>query len=257
MNGIQSLGRGLQILDMAINLGRAVSITEMAAALQIDKSSASRLAKTLANYGYLQVEPGTRRYVIGKRLMHIGWQMMNMLPIRQSAHPFLQTLVNVTGECAHTAVYAEGKALVIDDVETENTLRVGGKTGRMIPLHCTAVGKGLLAFSDIPIPKSLPACAARTITDLAQLQAHLARIQRHGYALDDEEHEEGIRCIAAPVFSYLGIAVATIGVSGPTVRITDACVQPLAHQVMQTARELSVALGWSAADRDVGSAATN
>lgn len=257
MGGIQSLGRGLQILDMAINLGRAVSVTEIAAELQIDKSSASRLAKTLVNYGYLQGEPGTRRYVVGKRLMQVGWQMMNMLPIRQAAHPYLQKLVNATGECAHTAVYAEGKALVIDDVETENTLRVGGKTGRMIPLHCTAVGKGLLAFSDIPIPETLTACAAHTITDPAQLQAHLAQVQCQGYALDDEEYEEGIRCIAAPVYSYLGIAAATIGISGPTVRITDTCIQPLAEQVMQTARELSIVLGYSAENNDIDTASIN
>ena len=169
MDEVQSLARGLQILDKVVTAGRSVSITEIAAELEIDKSSASRLVKTLVSYGYIQPEPGTRRYLAGKRLLEIGWRMMNMLPLRQTARPFLHRLVKMTGECSHTAVYAEGKALVIDDVEAENTLRVSGQTGRMIPLHCTAVGKGLLAFGDIPLPETLKPYSARTITDPADL----------------------------------------------------------------------------------------
>jgi IclR family transcriptional regulator, KDG regulon repressor len=245
MDGIQSLARGLQIVEMAVNLGRGLSITEIAAELSIDKSSASRLVKTLVSYGYLQPEPGTRRYVTGRRLVQIGWQMMSMMPIRQKARPLLQWLVNATGECSHTAVYAEGKALVIDDVETETTLRVAGRTGRMIPLHCTAVGKGLLAFGEVPMPDTLPPSTARTITEPELLQAHLDHIRQQGYALDDEEHESGIRCIAAPVYNYMGLAIATIGISGPTVRMTDACLVEFANYVKQAAGELSTALGYT------------
>src|SRR5215813_9901216 len=104
MSEIQSLGRGLQILNIVMSAGRGIGVTELAVELGVDKSSASRLVKTLVSYGYLQPEPGTRRFVTGVRLMQIGWQMMNMMPIRQKAHPFLQWLVKVTGECAHTAV---------------------------------------------------------------------------------------------------------------------------------------------------------
>jgi IclR family KDG regulon transcriptional repressor len=221
-----------------------VSITELAAALDIDKSSASRLVKTLANYGYIQQKVGSRRYILGKRLYKMSWQLLNRMPVRAKAKPYLYRLVETTGECAHTAVYSEGKALVIDDVEAEASLRVSGGIGRLLSLHCTAVGKALLAFSDIPAPETLIRETSRTITDPARLAAHVAEIRAQGYALDDEEHEEGVRCIAAPVYDYTGIAIATIGISGPTVRVINECIPELARQVMEAAHHLSAELGY-------------
>lgn len=244
MEGIQSLARGLHILDLIANSGRSWSVTELAQALQVDKSSASRLVRTLASYEYLQIEPGTRRYTLGRRLYHIGWQVLNLMPIRQKARAYLHRLVQDTGECAHTAVFAESKALVIDDVETETTLRVVSGTGRMIPLHCTAVGKALLAFAEVPLPQELPAFTPRTITSHDQLVLHLAETFRRGYALDDEEFDEGIRCIAAPVYNHMGIAIAVIGISGPKVRLLDDKLEQLAAVVVRAAHELSLELGY-------------
>lgn len=244
MDGIQSLARGLRILDLIANSDRSLGVTELAQALSIDKSSASRLVRTLVNQGYLQAEPGTRRYTLGKRLYHIGWQMLNLMPIRQKARPYLYRLVQETGECAHTAVFAEGKALVIDDVETETTLRVVSGTGRMIPLHCTAVGKGLLAFAEVPPPRELQAFTSRTITLWEQLEAHIFETCQRGYALDDEEFDEGIRCIAAPVYNYMGITIAVLGISGPKVRLLDHRLQQVATMVMRAAHELSIELGY-------------
>lgn len=248
MSEIQSLARGLHILNLAIDAGRSISITEIAAELQIDKSSASRLVKTLVGFGYLQLEPGGRRYMPGTRLYQSGWQLMNMLPLRSRARPYLEWLVEQSGECAHIAVYAENKALVIDDVETENSLRVAGNTGRMIPLHCTAVGKGMLAFSEEMItllPAELPPYTARTITDPTLLREHLIETCAQGYALDDEEHEPGIRCIAAPVYSAAGIVIASIGISGPAVRVTPERIAGFGTLVMQAAHRLSADLGYS------------
>jgi IclR family transcriptional regulator, KDG regulon repressor len=245
MSEIQSLGRGLQILNLIAQADRSLSVTELAFSLGVDKSSASRLVKTLASYGYVQQEPGSRRFCLGNRIYEIGWHLINQMPIRQKARPYLFRLMRETGECSHTAVYAEGKALVIDDIEGEAKLRVVGGIGRMIPLHCTAVGKGLLAFSNLPIPSQLETLTEYTITDAAALRDHLAETRRKGYAYDDQENDPGVRCIAAPVFGMMGSAIATIGISGPTVRITDDRVELLATIVMQAARELSIDLGYT------------
>ncbi len=244
MAEMQSLARGLRILDLIADADRAMTITELAKILEVDKSSASRLVKTLVKYGYLQPDPNSRGYVLGKRAQQISWHLLNKMPVREKAKPYLYRLMVQTGECSHTAVYSEGKALMIDDVEAEASLRVVGGIGRMIPLHCTAVGKVLLAFSDLPQPGQLESKTIRTITDWAALHEHLEQVRAQGYALDDEEHQEGVRCIAAPVYDSMGRAIAAIGISGPTVRVTDDRINQLAESVKQAARELSTDLGY-------------
>lgn len=244
MTEIQSLARGLQIITMIADSGESLGITDLANALDIDKSSASRLVKTLVNYGYLQQESGSRRFVLGKHIYEIGWHLINRMPIREKARPYLFRLMRDTGECSHTAIYSEGKALVIDDVEGAAKLRVVGGVGRMIPLHCTAVGKGLLAFSNLPLPPTLEVHTNRTITDPVELEEHLQYVRALGYAFDDEENDAGVRCIAAPVYGMTGNVIATIGISGPTVRITDDRVHSLAGMVKQAAAELSTELGY-------------
>lgn len=244
MSEIQSLARGLQITELIWQAGRSMGITELAERLDIDKSSASRLVKTLVQYGYLQQEKGSRRFVIGNRLYQMGWELVNRMPLREKARQYLYRLVNETEECAHTAVYSDGKALMIDDVEADHSLRVVGGVGRMLPMHCTAVGKSLLAFGDLPMPTTLERKMPRTITDASALHAHLAQVCAQGYAYDDEEHQPGVRCIAAPVYNLVGTAVAAIGISGPTVRVTDERVALLAERVKRVAHELSAELGY-------------
>jgi DNA-binding IclR family transcriptional regulator len=239
MTEMQTLARGLKILDLIADTDRALGITEMANILDLDKSSVSRLVKTLVKYNYVQPDTASRGYVLGKRVRQMSWHYLNRMPVREKAKPYLYRLVEQTGECAHTSVYSEGKALMIDDVEAEASLRVVGGIGRKIPLHSTAVGKALLAFSDLPVPAHLESETSRTITDLARLLEHLEHVRAQGYALDDEEHHEGVRCIAAPVYDYMGSAIATIGISGPTVRVTDDRIPELAQQVLAAARELS------------------
>src|SRR5512147_1181191 len=164
MGEMQTLARGLQILDLIADADRALGVTEIANLLHLDKSSVSRLVKTLVNYDYVQPDTNSRGYVLGKRIRQISWHYLNRMPVREKAKPYLYRLVEQTGECAHTAVYSEGKALMIDDIEAEASLRVVGGIGRMIPLHCTAVGKALLAFSDLPFPAQLDPYTTWTIT---------------------------------------------------------------------------------------------
>lgn len=243
MSEIQSLARGIRILELIWQAGRSMGITELAEQLEIDKSSASRLVKTLVQHGYLQHEQTSRRFVPGVRLYQIGWELVNRMPLREKARKHLYRLVEATGECAHTAIYSEGKALMIDDVEAEASLRVVGGVGRMLPMHCTAVGKSLLAFAKLPMPALLDSKTPRTISDSASLAAHLSEVVcASGYAYDDEEHEPGVRCLAAPVYNQQGIAVAAIGISGPTIRVTDDRVVALAEFVRRAAAELSAEL---------------
>ena len=245
MREIQSLARGLQIVDLLMNSRSPKSVTELANFLDVDKSTASRLVRTLENYGYVQQAKTSRAYVAGKRLHSIGWQLTNRYALRELAQPFLKQLVRETDECSHIGVYSSGKILVIEDIQAEtSSLRVIGGSGRVTHIHNTALGKALLAFADLPMPDMLPRITANTITEPEQFQVELEISRQRGYAIDDEENEYGVRCIAAPVFDSMGIAIASMGISAPTTRVQYSDIESVARAVREMAFQLSCQLGY-------------
>ena len=245
MREIQSLARGLRIIDLLVNSQKKLGITEIAKLLDVDKSTASRLVKTLQNYGYVQQENNSRGYVSGKRLHVIGWQLSNRYSLQELAKPFLDSLTITIEESSHIGVYSSGKALVTDDVQPQNSLlRVVSNSGRLIYLHNTALGKSLIAFGDFPMPTELSAFTATTHTTLEALEDDLALTRLRGYAVDDEENESGVRCIAAPVFDSMGVTVAAIGISGPTVRVEARRVEQIGMLVRDVACQLSNKMGY-------------
>ncbi len=245
MRQIQSLARGLQILDLFVNTRRSYSVTEVAQILDIDKSSASRLLGTMEHYGYITQATDTRGYSLGKRMLTIGWQLTHSYALSETARPYLDALAHTTGEAAHIGVYTMGKALITDDIQPQTSiLQVVGGAGRTITLHNTAIGKALIALGDFPLPDSLPQLTPRTLTTYDALEQNLAKVRQSGCAIDDEENEPGVRCLAAPVFDSIGIVIAAVGISGPTVRITDARLDGLVQMVKDTAQRLSQELDY-------------
>lgn len=238
MSEIQSLARGLRILDILAAAEDSVGITELAHHLEMDKSSVSRLMQTLASYGFAEQDPTTRRYRLGPHIVVLSRTLLNRIPLRDQARPFLHQLVERTGECAHLAIVAQGQVLYIDQVESSATLRVNTGIGTLAPLHCTALGKALLAFGDVPPPEHLATFTTRTIIDRDMLRAHLDQTRRQGYAVDDEEFNYGVRCVAVPVTDYRGKVVAAAGISGPAGRMGLERIPELATIV----REIGVAL---------------
>jgi len=239
MSEIQSLARGLRILDLLGQAEDGLSNTELSRALGVDKGSASRLVSTLAHYGYVEKDETTRRWHLGPQVVSLSRSALSRLPMREAAKPFLRQLMERTGECAHLAVAAQGKALYIDQVESPATLRVNAQVGTMNPLHCTALGKVMLAFGDVDIPPTLETFTPRTITRKNALRRHLEEIRLRGYAVDDEEFELGVRCIAVPVFDFRGKAAGSIGISGPATRIDPERLPALAEIVVEIGKTLS------------------
>lgn len=240
MAEIQSLARGLKIMELLAADSEPVGITDLADELGIDKSSASRLVQTLANYGYAEQDPQTRRYRLGPQVVRLSRSLLTRMPLRDEAKPFLRQLVERTGECAHLAILAQNQALYIDQVESPASLRVTTGVGTLAPLHCTALGKSLLAFGvNVPLPDELPAFTPRTITNPETLRIHLEEARRQGYAIDDEEYEYGVRCIAAPVVDFRGKAIGAIGISGPAGRMGLDRMSTFAEIVRQASGALS------------------
>jgi len=245
MTEIQSLARGLRILDLLSQAPNGTSITELAEALSIDKGSASRLVATLAQNGYAEKDETTRRFHLGPQVVALSRSVLTRLPLREAAKPFLRQLMESTGECAHLAVSARGMALYIDQVESPATLRVNAQVGTMNPLHCTALGKILLAFGDTPIPSTLESHTIHTITDPRALQRELENTRQHGYAIDDEEFDLGIRCIAVPAMDYRGKLAGALGISGPATRMTRERLPELAASMVAIGQALSERLSFT------------
>jgi len=239
MSEIQSLARGLKILDLLSRAPEGITITELAEMLGVDKGSASRLVATLSRYGYAEKDEVSRRYHVGPQVVSLSRSVLARLPLREAAKPYLRQLMETTGECAHLAVLAQGKALYIDQVESPATLRVNAAVGTMNPLHCTALGKALLAFGDASLPTTLEAHTPNTITDPQTLRRHLEEVRRLGYAIDDGEFDPGVRCIAVPILDFRGKTVGSIGISGPATRVTPERLPELTAAVLEIGRALS------------------
>lgn len=237
---IQSLARGLKIMELLAASDDSAGVTELADELGIDKSSASRLVQTLVNYGYAEQDTQTRRYRLGPQVVRLSRSLLTRMPLRDEAKPFLRELVDRTGECAHLAILAQDQALYIDQVESRASLRVTTGVGTLAPLHCTALGKVLLAFDpSLSLPDEMPRFTPRTITDQHTLRIHLEQTRRQGYAVDDEEYDYGVRCVAAPVHDYRGKVVGAVGISGPAGRISLEHIPQFAEAVMSASKSLS------------------
>ncbi|MFT5195859.1 MAG: IclR family KDG regulon transcriptional repressor [Cellvibrionaceae bacterium] len=239
MSIIKSLSRGLTIIELLGKSEKSLGVTEISKELGVDKSSATRLIQTLIKHEFAIKDPESRRFLLGPKIHSLANFSTQSLPLKTISLPLLQRLMEKTGENSHVAIYSQEKCLVVADIESTAQLRVVSGEGRLIPNHCTAIGKCIIAFADHPMPKDLAAHTPRTITSRDQFKLHLEQVRDRGYALDDEEHEYGVRCMAAPIYDEAGKAIASLGISGPTVRVTLDKVPELSKVVMQAARELS------------------
>ena len=248
--------RLLAVLDLLIEIeadvvrrDNGITVQQAASAIGASRSSANRIMQELVATGYAVANPSGRGYRVGNAIQIHQTLTEEQRRLSELAHPYLSRLVSETGECAHTAVAAGDRVKVIDDLETDQPLRVVAGSGRRVPLHCTSAGKVLLAFGAATLPDAMPARTDRTITTPKRMTEHLADIRRLGYALDDEENDVGVRCVSAPVFGAGPAAIGCIGIDGPTVRVSDELVTSIADAVVRAAADLSATLAASTDDR--------
>jgi DNA-binding IclR family transcriptional regulator len=251
---IGSLLHGLGILDMFTHDRPEIGIGEMAQHLGLHRSTTSRLAATLAVAGYLEPagEPG--RYRLSGKLAELGELVAAEGDVRRAALPYLQDLVQSLGETGHLAVLEGTDAVTIEVVDGWQTVRMHSWVGKRSPAHCSSMGKALLAGLpaaeiDARYPQGrLEARTDKTITDAGELKRHLAQVRERGYAVDRQELEPHLCCVAGPVFDRTGTVVASISVSGPDSRIDEASIPAMAEVVRHAAWQISTRLG---APRDI------
>jgi IclR family acetate operon transcriptional repressor len=246
---IQSLDRGLVILDAVAKSRRPVTTAEVAALLAIDHSSAFRLANTLKRRGFLACPGGRTDYVLGPAIWRLARQYdwSNMLVRVCREH--LKRLAGEAGETAHLAVREGRQALFVDHVTAKHVIVVSGQTGESVPLHCTAHGRALLADFEKPQleallgDKPLAAGNGNGSISLDKLAGICQRTRAQGYATDDEEFHEGIRCVAAPIRDKDGAVIASIGISTPSARFPEQRFRIDGELASKVAGEISEILG--------------
>jgi DNA-binding IclR family transcriptional regulator len=257
---IQAIERAVSILNAFSAERPEYGVTELAAELGLHKSTVHRFLVNLETAGLVERSPRTGRYRLGLRILELGGLVMQQLSLWDEALPFLEGLVRDAGETGHLAVLDGGEAIYIEKVETHRALRIPSAVGQGYPAHATSLGKVLLAHLPleevraIANERGLAACTVSTITSLERLESELATIREQGYAVDNEEYDDGLRCIGAPIKDHTGQVVAAIGVGGPITRVTPERVADLAELVRDAARGLSRRLGAGPTGRHATSA---
>jgi len=234
MRLLQSLTRGLDTLDYLRASAAPARLTDVAAALGVDKSNAAHLLKTLLAAGYA-VQNEQRRYLaagFGAAGKQRERTLEEVVAVKEGWRSALERLTAETGECAHLAVLVGKRVWYIDKVASVLPLKVDHPIGSLAPLHCTALGKAFLAFASVEPSADLQRFTARTLTSLEALSKDLALARRRGFAVDDEEFTEGIRCVARPIHDETGAMTAAVGVSCPSVRVDSGRLAELGRLVL-------------------------
>lgn len=248
---IQSLDRGLQILDYLSKGNEYVSLSELTSHIKLDKSTVYRIMKTLLGRGYARQDKESRKYSLGFRIFDLSHALSNMLSLEKEGTPFLKDLMGRTGESAHLAILFEGMATFVSRENSSEVLAINTEVGRREPLHCTSLGKVLLAYLPVDEFKGLidnyefKKFTKNTITEINDLREEIDKVRIRGYAIDNEEYKPGVRCIASPVYNADGIVIAAMGISGPSSRMTKKKLPELAKTVSEVGANLSSALGFS------------
>jgi DNA-binding IclR family transcriptional regulator len=254
MNRVRSVQRAIRILE-AFREGTTPTVSELGRTLKLPKSSVYELLSTLVAEGLVIKDASSNRYRLGLRLVELARAASNDLEVRQVAHPFIEKLRDDLNETVQLTVLDGDQILYVDGCESSRQLRTFFEAGDRAPLYCTALGKAILA--NLPPRdrdrflrrKGLRRFTDRTLTDPAALRRDLARTAARGYSIDDMEHEEGVRCVAAPIRDRDGRPFASISVSGPESRLPAGRDEEIAGRVTRAAEEVSRRLGWKPAGK--------
>ena len=234
---LELLGDGeLRLVDLSSKLGE-------------HKSTVQRLLTTLQARGFVRQDEDSKRYSLGLKVLQLASATLADMDLREAAREPMQRLGDLTNETIHLSVYDEPHVVYIDKIESTFPIRMYSRVGARAESYCTGVGKALIAFlSDYEFERYLQKVSftrftPNTITSTKELREEMARIRAQGYALDLQEHEEGVRCAAAPIFGLDGRVAGSISVAAPAFRKSENDIRALAPAVMATARQISDNLG--------------
>jgi len=249
MAEVNSVRKALAILDLLFD-GKERTLSDIAHALSLPKSTVFNLLETLVAERILDRDSGSGAFSLGIRLIELGYCAQTGLDLVRIAAPFLKGLNVRFDETVHLVVLDDDEVLYIDCIESQRRLRTYSVIGVRAPLYCTSVGKAILAFLPdteirrIVAKRGLAPFTPNTITNEDRLWKEIAHIREVGYAIDNQEHEDHLRCVGAPIFNAHGEAFASVSLSGPAERNTLERIESMAPALLEATGEISHRLGY-------------
>ncbi|MCL1917829.1 MAG: IclR family transcriptional regulator [Peptococcaceae bacterium] len=247
---VQSVARALQLLEMLADESQDLTLTEIADRLGWPKSTVHGILATLREYRFVDQSVQNGRYRLGVRLFEFGHKVARNWEIREVALPVMRKLNRQFGEMVQLATEDAGEVLYIEKIDSTHIIRIVSELGARLPMHCSGLGKALLAYRTpgqvkrIVTQRGMRLMTSRTITDPIQMEAELAKIREQGYAMDDQEIMEGLRCVAAPIRSKDGDVRYAVSVSGLAERLTGEHLENVKAAVVESADEISYLMGY-------------
>ena len=245
---LSSVATAFRLLNAFSEEEVEIGISSLSKRLGVAKSTVHRLAVTMVAEGILEQNPENEKYRLGITLFRLGSLVRARMNLSNEAKPFLVELRELTGETVHLAILNEDQIMYVYNLESRQAVRARSDVGVRKPAYCTAEGLAILAFQPAHvmeriIAEGLSPRTARTNTDPAKLRAALGEVRERGYAVEDEEAEIGMRCIAAPVRDGRGETVAAVGVAGPVQRMSRRAIIAFAPDLIKIANSISARLG--------------
>ena len=246
---IQSLARGIEVLSI-LEKKDSATIGEIAEELGVDKSTASRLIQTLKEYDMVRIDPNSKKYRLGFRILYLGESLRQDINVSAIARPYMYRLCESLGESIHLASVSNHQVYIVDQVRSKKEYQLEARIGMVESWHASSVGKCILAYKsqtyteNILQEKELKKYTPHTITDPAELLKEFGRIRNKGYAIDDEERTPGVRCIAVPIFNYSGNVNQCIGLSAPKELINEKALDVYVKELKKYGMLISKELGY-------------
>jgi len=248
---VQSVARVLDIIKCFENANE-LGISELSERMDLAKSTIYGLVHTLAAYGYLEQSEQNKKYRLGLKLFELGNLVHGRIDIRWEAKPWCQMLFDKYKTTVHLAAYSEGDVVYIDKVDNESSLVNYSRVGKRGPMYCTGVGKAILAYLPMEylkkyvLTKPFQKLTDNTITTREGLLEELEQVRSKGYAIDNEEIEAGLQCIAAPIFNHQHNPQMALSVSFPLGRLQNLDIDEVARDVLYYSAQISERLGYIA-----------
>ena len=228
---IQSVTNALNLLEEFKGDRDELGVTELSKRLNLHKNNIFRLLATLEARGYIEQNKATENYRLGVKSLELGQTFIKQLGLVRQAKPFLEEIVKECNEMAYIGAIRQHSVVYLHVEEADQTVKVAHRVGWRFPIHCTCIGKAQIAYASeeelekLGILDNMERFTSNTIVDKVEFVKHLKEVAKRGYAIDNEEYNQGVRCVGVPIRNYTGKVVGGISVSGPSFRMTDEIVR--------------------------------